>query len=487
MLDVGGASDSEDDLATKTTFTSGASTAAKLKAMAANGRRASTTATKRKAPAKSNNRQALKDRTNVQDRSDAEDSEDDGSKPKSKRAKTTTTAQKRAAPAKSKTSATNRRAPATEALAVIPETQPNPDEDISQSIENVDAGAEMDVTNIPTPPRAQTYMQRARSTSVQPALAPLPVRASARSVSAQPGYPPPRERSGSAASERVGSRAGDAELRRQLTAVTKKHEDLKMKYQSLQELGQNGAASNFEKLRTTSERKGREAEEVIAALKKEVAELKKAGGNGGDTSTSNFSERLSAENKTLQSSLQTAENEKKALEAKLMAARQQIANSTTSANANKGTEIPANASDAMKELKMKENLYSDLTGLIIRGVKRKEGEDEYDCIQTGRNGSECLLFSSLIVVNHANTVIALHFHLSIANNSALANPKTPSGLSYEEAEFAYEPLLDEGRDRQLLDLLPDYLCEEICFPRNQAVKFYGKILESLSRRVVVEE
>jgi hypothetical protein len=51
--------------------------------------------------------------------------------------------------------------------------------------------------------------------------------------------------------------------------------------------------------------------------------------------------------------------------------------------------VGPNATDAQKEAKMKENLYSDLTGLIIRGVKRKEGEDEYDCIQTGRNGSTC--------------------------------------------------------------------------------------------------
>jgi Chromosome segregation protein Csm1/Pcs1 len=33
-------------------------------------------------------------------------------------------------------------------------------------------------------------------------------------------------------------------------------------------------------------------------------------------------------------------------------------------------------------------MYSDLTGLMIRGIKRGEDEDVYDCIQTGRNGSE---------------------------------------------------------------------------------------------------
>ena len=36
---------------------------------------------------------------------------------------------------------------------------------------------------------------------------------------------------------------------------------------------------------------------------------------------------------------------------------------------------------------LKENLYSDLTGLIIPNIKRTDEADVYDCIQTGRNGS----------------------------------------------------------------------------------------------------
>ena len=85
------------------------------------------------------------------------------------------------------------------------------------------------------------------------------------------------------------------------------------------------------------------------------------------------------------------------------------------------------------------------------------------------------------------SVLALHFHLSIANDSAAHNPKTPNGLSYEEAEFAYEPLLDESRDRELVELLPDYLTEEICFPRNHAVKFYSRVVDSMTKKIVVED
>ncbi|KAI7107547.1 hypothetical protein KC343_g19734, partial [Hortaea werneckii] len=66
-------------------------------------------------------------------------------------------------------------------------------------------------------------------------------------------------------------------------------------------------------------------------------------------------------------------------------------------------------------------------------------------------------------------------------------PKTPSGSSYEDAEFAYEPFLDPHRDAALLDLLPDYLTEEICFPRSHAVKFYSKVGECMTKKVVMDE
>jgi len=47
--------------------------------------------------------------------------------------------------------------------------------------------------------------------------------------------------------------------------------------------------------------------------------------------------------------------------------------------------------------------------------------------------------------------------------------------------------LDERNDGELIDVLPDYLTEEICFPRSSAAKFYGKVVECMGRRVVDEE
>ena len=49
----------------------------------------------------------------------------------------------------------------------------------------------------------------------------------------------------------------------------------------------------------------------------------------------------------------------------------------------------AEAAQAAQVALLKEDLYSDLTGLILRGVERTEESDIYDCIQTGRNGSKC--------------------------------------------------------------------------------------------------
>jgi hypothetical protein len=55
--------------------------------------------------------------------------------------------------------------------------------------------------------------------------------------------------------------------------------------------------------------------------------------------------------------------------------------------------------------------------------------------------------------------------------------------SYEDVQFTYRPQLKEDRDGDLLDVLPDYLVEEITFPRTQASKFYSRVVKSLTERV----
>lgn len=71
--------------------------------------------------------------------------------------------------------------------------------------------------------------------------------------------------------------------------------------------------------------------------------------------------------------------------------------------------------------------------------------------------------------------VALHFKLAIANENSDENP--------DDAEFMYKPQLDERRDSDLIDILPDFLVEEISFPRPQAAKFYARVQKSLTERL----
>lgn len=71
--------------------------------------------------------------------------------------------------------------------------------------------------------------------------------------------------------------------------------------------------------------------------------------------------------------------------------------------------------------------------------------------------------------------LALHFKLGISTNNE---------ESYEDTEFQYTPRLDNDRDRDLLELLPDYLSEEITFSRLNAAKFYGRVVETLTKKRV---
>jgi hypothetical protein len=377
---------------------------------------------KRKAPATKHSRQALKDRTNYPEGSDDEENDNAGEaemeneepKPKVKRARTTAATKKKAAAqaasesvddgakptAGAKRTRTTKRAASPEPLRIIPETQQDPEqmEDVSHTIEGAD---EVEAEPAPMVRQPNGYSSRQRSTSVQP----LQPRASARSGSAQPGYPGPRERSGSASGTERERRGGDPELRRKLNEMTRKHENLSLKYENLQEVGEKSAKANFDKLKRATDEKAKTAAELIASLRKEVVEARKA--TKVDTSESTSlqkqidalkasNEKLMSENKELktktqaaQSDAKAAQNDVKSVEAKLVAARAEVtAQEAKAKGAAAARSVPANTTESQKEAKMKENLYSDLTGLIIRNVKRKEGEDEFDCLQTGRNGSK---------------------------------------------------------------------------------------------------
>ena len=429
----------------------------------------------------------------------------------------------------------------------VPETQADAEAGhVSQSIEEdeddddamqVDDNDDKQQAPPPSNP-VHRQQDRARSISRQRPTLPQPhpqpqshpaAHARARSTSIQPRSFS-RNRAGSASD--TERRLADSDVRRKLSDVTRKYDDMRIKYDSLTELVQNAADSNFDKLKKASDERAKgiaylflkfssplasprlladnnpspiDANNLISSLKREISELRKASSN-----TTSESARLKSEVAQLTTTNEKAVEEAKASAVALLEAQNEVKSLTARLDAaRKANQVPivekppvsavkggprghigGSGPEATREAKMKEELYRDLTGLIINSVKQKDGEDEYSCIQTGRNGSKFPIKSSTSPqppLDFADLFAALHFHLTVNNDSTVSNPKTPSGLSYEDTEFGYEPLLDENRDRDLIDILPDYLTEDICFPRNHAIKFYTKIVGSMTKNIVFED
>lgn len=105
------------------------------------------------------------------------------------------------------------------------------------------------------------------------------------------------------------------------------------------------------------------------------------------------------------------------MSAKLAAARQASVQRAESApprgpgSATKGSTTTArfmNSDVSGKDIAqlhfLKEELYRDLTDLVILGVKEVDGDVVYDCIQTGRNGSKS---------HHSTSTMALCYNFRL--------------------------------------------------------------------------
>ncbi|EOO01420.1 putative chromosome segregation protein [Phaeoacremonium minimum UCRPA7] len=250
--------------------------------------------------------------------------------------------------------------------------------------------------------------------------------------------------------------------------MTKKYESLEMKYRDLRDVAVREAERNFDRLKKQGEERAQTANQLIANLKSEVTaqkELAKEGASfkkqfeASEAKIDNLQARITE----LTTALSESKNEMKTLSAKLSAARAtEAANAKVPGSAMKngtGGSRAAASSETVHSTQLaqlKEDLYGDLTGLIVRGVKRDGPEDTFDCIQTGRGRT-------------------LHFKLAIANEN--------SSEGYDDAQFMYMPQLDPKRDEDLIEMLPDYLVEEISFPRLHAAKFYSRVQKALTERL----
>ncbi|KAI1120880.1 chromosome segregation protein Csm1/Pcs1-domain-containing protein [Nemania abortiva] len=327
----------------------------------------------------------------------------------------------------------------------IPETQP-PEMEIpeTQQVEMVDVNMEEDEQV-----EELTTYHRQGTSSIQRHQSGLLFSANRRQVSAS------------------DSELNDPGLRRRIGELTRKHETLEAKYRDLREIGIQEAERNFDRFKKQSEERANTDKQLIAALKAQLAAETEVARDADQLrrqleDSQKKVEELQGKLDGAHASLAEAKTEIKTLSTKLTAARSaEPASVKVPGSAMKNSHVnnrhAASVAEAATQLAhKKENLYGDLTGLLVCGVKRENEEEVFDCVQTGRNGT-------------------LHFKLAIGIDG--------SSDKFEDAQFMYMPQLDAARDEELIDTLPDYLTEEITFPRLHAAKFYSRVVKALTERM----
>lgn len=172
--------------------------------------------------------------------------------------------------------------------------------------------------------------------------------------------------------------------------------------------GDDSFDSGFEEYRESAESQATIAQEAISALEAQVAEDAR-------------------EIRRLKSALKKREDQVKAISAKLDARLQP-------------STVPA----------LKEEIYQDLTGLVISSVQRDDEETILNCLQSGRNGT-------------------LHYKLAWPKNA--------------HDQITFTPLLDEDRDAVLMEVLPDYLTDQIMFAQDQASLFAYRLWTAIQKKV----
>ncbi|KAK9239810.1 chromosome segregation protein Csm1/Pcs1-domain-containing protein [Lipomyces kononenkoae] len=234
--------------------------------------------------------------------------------------------------------------------------------------------------------------------------------------------------------------------------LQKHYDALQTRFSRLSELRETTAEAALSSYRDSAERRYAAADELITTLRTELSERS----NQIKMMSSRVEEATNADRELdeLEKTVQKLRQENAVLQSKLVARVAPVAGTGSSATI----------------AQLKEDLFSDLSGLIIRDVRVEQDKTVYDCLQTGRNG-------------------AFHYKISIPRNSndgalphgsATANG---SGGGYEDTEITFVPMLDEKRDAFLMSLLPDYFTEPLTFMRSAAAQCYWKIAQALQKKL----
>lgn len=223
------------------------------------------------------------------------------------------------------------------------------------------------------------------------------------------------------------------------------HEELKTRFSKLANLRETAAEAALASYRSSAERRFAAADELISELRKELSDrtLKIKQMQSAVIESSENSETVMKLNTTIQKLSQ----ENNMLRTKFL---------STSSSGNGQPSTPID--------KLKEDIISDLTGLIVRDV-RKEGDNVvFDCLQAGRNG-------------------AFHYKLLIPDAGNTSGSNSINGARYDDSAITLVPMIDEKRDALLLSLLPDYFTESLTFMRNATAQCYLKISQALQKHV----
>ncbi|KTW26189.1 hypothetical protein T552_03080 [Pneumocystis carinii B80] len=224
------------------------------------------------------------------------------------------------------------------------------------------------------------------------------------------------------------------DMEKRLKETIRKMEEFEKKYNCLKNLRQTEVESNFLAYQEIAESRFKVSQTLIDSLTKDI-----------DIKDKRLNE--------LSSSLNDLKAQKQEFEkiSENLKSTEQALNHAKSQIAYLNTKLSSRSKLPMAQLK--EELYSDLTGLLIRDVKSDPKKTVFDCLQTGRNGT-------------------LHFKLSLFSD--------PS--SHLQERFSYTPLFDQERDAFLLNCLPEYLTDEIIFEKDQAAMFSWRLSNALQKK-----
>ncbi|EMR08128.1 hypothetical protein PNEG_03566 [Pneumocystis murina B123] len=224
------------------------------------------------------------------------------------------------------------------------------------------------------------------------------------------------------------------DMEKRLEETIRKMEEFEEKYNCLKNLRQTEVESNFLAYQEIAESRFKASQALIDSLTKDM-----------DIKDKRLNE--------LSSCLVDLKAQKKEFEkiSENLKSTEQALNHAKSQISYLNTKLSSRSKLSMVQLK--EELYSDLTGLLIRDVKSDSKKTVFDCLQTGRNGT-------------------LHFKLSLFSD--------PSSHLHER--FSYTPLFDQERDAFLLNCLPEYLTDEIIFEKDQAAMFSWRLSSALQKK-----